>query len=273
MRAGEPAPRAAVANSKRPRPNTSEAEQSLGEHPSRPRRGAKPPWPRWRPLLASLGRQSEQLEAQRQIHVRATTEVKIELAKSEEQLRNLQARRRQFEESQQERQRAIAENREQLAQCRRRARQSRWTMLEAESEIAELYLRKEAFARETVALIRQRDELGAERTELTGGAQRIRSRIRKLEEKIHAQELAAGEIRHERNALADRLREDYQIELAELGASTRPRRNSTAARRSSRKSTSCGRRSTTWATSTSRPSRNSRNSTPGTRTSRASTRT
>ncbi|MCX7426359.1 MAG: chromosome segregation protein SMC [Planctomycetia bacterium] len=166
-------------------------------------------------LLENLARQSEQLEARQQTHSGATTEVKIELAKSEERLRNLQARRRQFEESQHERQRAISESREQLAQCRRRAGQSQWNVLDAETQIAELYLRKEAFARETVALIRQRDELGAGRTELTGGVQRIRSKIRKIEEKAHAQELAAGEIRHERNSLADRLREDYQIELAE----------------------------------------------------------
>ncbi len=35
-------------------------------------------------------------------------------------------------------------------------------------------------------------------------------------EKVHQCELAAGEIRHERNTLADRLREDYGIEIADL---------------------------------------------------------
>ena len=51
-------------------------------------------------------------------------EVKVELAKSEERLRNLQARLRQFDESRQERQRAIDENREQLRQCLERAANS-----------------------------------------------------------------------------------------------------------------------------------------------------
>jgi chromosome segregation protein len=38
---------------------------------------------------------------------------------------------------------------------------------------------------------------------------------KKLEEQKHAKELAANEIRHERGAMADRLRDDYQIELAQ----------------------------------------------------------
>ena len=33
---------------------------------------------------------------------------------------------------------------------------------------------------------------------------------------MHAAELAANEVRHERSGLADRLREDYGIELSEL---------------------------------------------------------
>jgi chromosome segregation protein len=166
--------------------------------------------------LAELGRQIERLEAQRQIHHRDTTEIKVELAKSEERLQNLRGRRRQLEESRQERQRAVSENREQLAQGLRRLRQAKWNILQAESEIAELYLHKETFVAQTTRLIQHRDELGRERTQWTGEAQQVRAEIHKLEEAIHAKELSAGEIRHERITLADRLRDDYQIELAEL---------------------------------------------------------
>ena len=44
----------------------------------------------------------------------------------------------------------------------------------------------------------------------------MRTAARQLEQKIHAEELAAGEVRHQRSSLADRLRDDYGIELAEL---------------------------------------------------------
>jgi chromosome segregation protein len=166
--------------------------------------------------LSGLGEQIAQLENQRQSRSREATEAKVELAKSEERLRNLHARLRQFEEGRQERGRAIAEAREQLAQCAQRIEASGWAILRAESEIAELYLRKETFAAETVRQINQREALQQQRTEITLEAQKARARIRKLEERLHAQDLAANEVRHEREALAARLREDYGIELAEL---------------------------------------------------------
>ena len=166
--------------------------------------------------LAQLSRQVERLEEQRQVCSRETTQAQVELAKSEERLRNLHSRMRQFEESRQERRRALSESREQLAQCTQRADGSRWSILRSESEVAELYLRKEAFATETVELINRRESLLEQRTELTAGTQKIRVRSHKLEEKIHALDLSASEVRHGRSGLADRLREDYGIELAEL---------------------------------------------------------
>jgi len=166
--------------------------------------------------LSGLDEKIERLEERQQVHNRETTQTKVELAKSEERLRNLHARMRQFEESRQERGRAIADAGEQLARCIERAGASRRNILRSESQVAELYLWKEKFAGETVALIDRREQLRRQRTELTTGAQAIRAKIRKIEEKIHAADLAASEVRHERGSMADRLREDYGIELAEL---------------------------------------------------------
>jgi chromosome segregation protein len=167
-------------------------------------------------VLAELGDRIDRLEAERQVRHRQTTETKVELAKSEERLGNLRSRMHQFEESQQERLRAITESHQRMNECVRRAEESQWNILRAESQIAELYLHKESFARHTVDLVNQREACRAERTELGAKVGRIRSKVRKLEEEIHAQELAAGDVRHERSSLADRLREDYGIELAEL---------------------------------------------------------
>jgi len=166
--------------------------------------------------LEGLNRQIDILESRRLVHGRETTQTKVELAKSEERLRNLHARVRQFEETRQERHRAIADGGEQLAGCVRRAEQSQWNILRSESEIAELYLRKESFAAETVELINRRESLRQERTDLTAEAGKLRKKAHKLEEKAHAEDLAANEVRHERSTMADRLREDYGIELAEL---------------------------------------------------------
>ena len=164
----------------------------------------------------AVAQQIQRMEADWQARNREATETQVELAKSEERLRNLLARRKQYEESQQERRRAIAESREELALSSRRAEQAQWNILRAETEVAELYLRKESFAARAIELINQREDVQQQRSKLAGDVQRVRSRIRKLEEKIHARELSANEIRHERTTLADRLREDYAIELAEL---------------------------------------------------------
>jgi len=158
----------------------------------------------------------ERLEEQRASHGRAATLAKVELAKSEQQLDHLLVRKQQFEQDQQERQRTVENARRHLTEATEKARESQRRILQAEAEVAELYLAKEEASKETVSLGGRRDELRQERGELTSSTQQLRSRVRKMEEKIHKQDLAAGEVRHQRETLAQRLREDYEIELAEL---------------------------------------------------------
>jgi chromosome segregation protein len=128
----------------------------------------------------------------------------------------LQAQKSQLERDQQERGRALTDSRSQLGLCLERQRQAERAILAAESEVAELYLRKETFAARAVERVAQREAWREDRSRLAADAQRTRARIRKLEARLHAKDLAAGEVRHERTTLADRLREDYAIELAEL---------------------------------------------------------
>jgi len=166
--------------------------------------------------LARLKEQIDRAEAERQGQGRSAIDAKVELAKSEERLRNLQGRVRQCEESRQECRRAMADSREQLAQCTRRIDAARWNILRAESEIAELYLCKEDYARQTVALIQRRELTQRQRGELSAEVQATRARIHTLEEQIHAADLQTSQVQHERNSLAARIREDYGVELAEL---------------------------------------------------------
>lgn len=166
--------------------------------------------------IAEAAREIEGLDAQRQVRERDATAVKVQLAKSEERLGNLRAQMLRFEQDQQERQRTLEENRVQLLQCNARAAQAQRNILNAESTIAELFLQKEALAGETVALVERRERLQAERHKFSQEAQRIRAEVRRLEEKLHERDLAANEIRLQRETLAGRLRDDYGIELSEL---------------------------------------------------------
>ncbi|MCE9546250.1 MAG: hypothetical protein K8T25_12110 [Planctomycetia bacterium] len=166
--------------------------------------------------LAHDERQGDHLERQRQQRIREATLAKVELAKSEQRLDHLQSRLRQLQQDQDERQRAVTDGQTLLLRSAERAREAERLILEAESQIAELFLQKESMASEIVGLIESRETLRTRRAELLAESQKLRAAIRRLETELHAEELSAGEIRHERGGMADRLREDYNIELSEL---------------------------------------------------------
>ncbi|MEX2114381.1 MAG: chromosome segregation protein SMC [Pirellulales bacterium] len=157
-----------------------------------------------------------QLEHTRQRLSREAGAAKIEVVKSEQQLAHLRAQQSQLERDQQERGKALSDGRSHLETALERRLLAEREVLAAESELALLYLRKESFAAEADRHQQQRDQWRNEKAELSQEAQRLRGKMRKLESRLHAKELVAGEVRHERTTLADRLREDYGIELAQL---------------------------------------------------------
>lgn len=166
--------------------------------------------------IAEAARRIEQLSSEAHERAQSATEVQVRLAKSEERLQNFQAQQRQIEQHQQERRRAIADSRGHLEECAARVTEARRRILAAQSQIADLYLAKEQLAAQAVALVGQRAALRQQRSDLAAEAQRHRATVRRVEEQSHKKELAAGEIRLQRDALASRLRDDYAIELADL---------------------------------------------------------
>lgn len=143
-------------------------------------------------------------------------EANIELARCEQHSQNLHARARQLERDQQERRKALVEGRDQWQTCRERLLASQLAVLAAEGRLAESYLLDESLAGSARSLHAERDARRVERGELVALGQRHRNEARHIESRLHARQLAAGEVRHERAALADRLRDDYGVELAVL---------------------------------------------------------
>ncbi len=166
--------------------------------------------------MSDNARRIEELDAARQQRMRDAQTAQIELARSEQQLDHLRGQLRRYEQDRDERERTIAEAQEQLADCIVRGQQAENRILAAESEAAELFLYKEQLAVEFAKLADERENLRRQRADIAQQSQRVRSKIRKLEEQSHAKELVAGELRHERSTLESRLREDYSIELANL---------------------------------------------------------
>ncbi|MBX7168745.1 MAG: chromosome segregation protein SMC [Pirellulales bacterium] len=171
-------------------------------------------------LLAQLTQELDAIDADRGRRNAEMTAIKVQLAKVEDRLENLQTQQRHLEHSQEERRQAREETAARLAAAEQRARQSRAAILQASATIAELFLSKDAFAAEAAAHVEARESLRVERGELAQQAQRVRARIKRLEDQVHSKDLAANEVRLQRNTLAAQLREDYGIELSELEAAT-----------------------------------------------------
>jgi chromosome segregation protein len=143
---------------------------------------------------------------------------RVELARSEQRVEGLQIRLSQFEDDQRERERAVHQVRQQLRQCEHRHSQAELEILRAETQIAAGYLRKEELAGDIGLQARARETATLRRTGLAEEVQRVHKTLRQLQDRQHQVDLVAGQVRHERQTLVDRLREDYQIDLAELTA-------------------------------------------------------
>jgi len=155
-----------------------------------------------------------ELEGHVREHTNKATGYKVQLAKSEQQLEGLRTQRKQLETDQRERDRAIHDVRAQLDRAQLRGRQAELHVLRTTTELAKLYLAKETLTREVLQEVEQRRELSAQRAELAAEQEQLRQKIHQLQQQQHKLELSAGELQHERNTLADRLREDYGIEIA-----------------------------------------------------------
>lgn len=166
--------------------------------------------------LVHIGEQIDELEGRRSGLSENATSQQVRLAKSEQRLDSLRYQKEQFTHDQREGSRALGDSQRQLEQSLERAEQSRRTLLRVSAEIAEHYLQKETYVAEVTELMHQREIARQDRAIIVLDAQQIRAKLRSVEEELRSVELAAGEVRHERTRLAERLREDYEIELAEL---------------------------------------------------------
>ena len=163
--------------------------------------------------IAAAETETQAVDERRQEAARLHTTTKIELAKCEQRLDSLEAQLAQFERDERERNEAVQVARQQLQEGVTRAENADRQILRSTSELAALYLRKQELVREAVVHLARRDELSSQRGKLADELNSGRRQARQLEEQLHEQELAANAVRHERNTLVERIREDYSVDL------------------------------------------------------------
>jgi chromosome segregation protein len=86
-------------------------------------------------------------------------------------------------------------------------------MLNASASLAHWYREKELAETQAAELTALRQQHRQERMRLATEAQAVRNEWRTQQETAHARELEVNDLRHRRDTLVDRLREDYQIDL------------------------------------------------------------
>jgi chromosome segregation protein len=152
---------------------------------------------------------------QQERHQEAMT-ARVALAQVEERLTALRARHEQIESDLRQRLQEREQTERQQAATFTRQRENQRTLLESSSALAVWYLRKEASERQLAEWTGARANIARERQERNEQAQASRNAWRTRQEQAHARELSVNDLRHRRDTLCERLREEYELDLAAL---------------------------------------------------------
>lgn len=173
--------------------------------------------------LKEAEREFDAADLSRKDHVRKTSGIHIELAKSEERLSFLQDRIKQFEDRQRERANLLDEHRRRMISLQERGNSTSLSILKIESSLAHLYLRKETLAVETAKIQDDRAKFQRERDAIRQKLKAAQSEATKIRAKNHARQLELERLQQEQNTLVERLKEDYHIDLTEMDIAAKNR--------------------------------------------------
>ncbi len=161
------------------------------------------------------------LERQRHERQQICTKAQVHLATMEERLSALRGRHQQLSRDARQRDQEQAAGTHTVATAQKRLVDSQMAMLNASSLLAQAFLDKERLQGQIHEMVRQRESRRGERARLTQQAQTVRQEWRTQQELFHQRELEVNDLRHASASLIEKLRDDYQIELAELYAEKR----------------------------------------------------
>jgi chromosome segregation protein len=166
--------------------------------------------------LHEAERELRDQETERQRVQQEGTAARIALAQTAERLEALLATHRQTQTDWQQRIGEQTQTEGRLADLHARLQKGRLAQLRASAELAVEYLNKESAEHVLAEVSRARDQRRAERQQLAERGQVVQTAWRAQQEQAHVRQLAVHDLCHRRDQLVARLREDYQLELAEL---------------------------------------------------------
>lgn len=166
---------------------------------------------------------NEQYNRQHELEAleRDRTSASLELTRSEERLLGLQEAVERVREDLEQRQLQQQEADRRLAAAAERQRDLLIARLNASAEVAELSVNDERLATEVHARSSARNRLRVNRNAATSAEAQIRDICRQHESRHHETELQVRSIDHQLTTTAERIREEFQIEVREAVAAGR----------------------------------------------------
>ena len=166
--------------------------------------------------LATAERDIREGDESRLRRQQEATTAKVALAQVDERLTALRARHEQLETDLRQRERERLQAEQSLESAQIRWDENQRTLLQTSAALASLYMCKQKAEQRLAVYDDERMQARQDKARLTEEAHTNRGDWRERQEQAHALELEVNELRHRRDSLCDRLREDYQLELADL---------------------------------------------------------
>lgn len=157
--------------------------------------------------------ETDQFQELRREQTRNLTNIKIDLAKSEERLGFLRDRIKQIHESQKERTGLAGENRNRLVGLTERHNRLELSVLKTGADLSWLYHHKEELERLAVLDESERQQTVARRSELFNELKRFQKDKTKLQGALHTKQLELERLQQETKSLLQRIMDDYGVDI------------------------------------------------------------
>jgi chromosome segregation protein len=166
--------------------------------------------------VQELQQTAQTLDKEHQTILNRITNLRVTLGKTEQQCTALQTQLDQFALDHQERKSVCREQTELLRETTTNATHSRMQILNGTSALTNLYLAKDQHRTLSQELRARVSECEQQRRQIANSFASTRSAMEKITKEKHERELNSRELRLQRRALRDRLKEDYGIEISNL---------------------------------------------------------
>jgi len=168
--------------------------------------------------IAELGRRLGELDQRHAELQRAISDERVELARNEQRVEGLRSQAEQLLRDHAERDRALDETRARTVLCGEQQARLQACVSTLNAELASSHEQRKAYATRIAELETARQTAEGERSAAFAAAESIRSRLLEAQLRMQSRRVALEQIEQQRAALADRIREDYQTDLAALAA-------------------------------------------------------